>query len=433
MSSIRRPAGRPFRRRGFLHLAAGLAASTALSALGASCGTLVAGTPPSIQGEVLVWAPPLSADDSAYWSPLSESLRQAHPRLDLKVETVPWAGRSQRLLTATASGGVPDVAYVSRDLIPRLADDSSIVAVDGLLAPELRDDLHPRIRAQAPYRERFWGVPAVVSIHLPFVNINLASAAGLGNDASPSDWTSLTDWGRRLTIPPDRWGLAHRWSSDTAAHTLIGWIWQAGGEVVEEPNGRQALFNSDAGVEALAYVKSLFDAGYVQIADKYGQGAEFGSGRIGVLLWGSVGTPSQLASTTPGLAYTVGGAIAGRRRVATGMLASYAILSAAPNRPGAEALARLLARPQSLARIARVTGYLPPVRSLSAESLWPGDVARARMLAQIDHIRLDIQHPYARTLSRILAEEGQAALIDRKTPAEALANAARRFAAEVSR
>jgi sn-glycerol 3-phosphate transport system substrate-binding protein len=305
--------------------------------------------------------------------------------------------------------------------------------LDELLPPELSDDLHPAIRSQAPYRERLWGVPAILSVHLPFVNTDLAAAAGLGRDNLPADWNDLLMWGRRLTIAPDRWGLSHRWSSDTAAFTLIGWIWQAGGEVIEEPDGDRSLFTSEAAVEALTYVKSLFDAGYVQVADKYGQGLDFASGRIGVLLWGSVGTPYRLAGAAPGLAYTAGGAISGRRRVATGMLASYAVLRAGPNRSGAEAFARFLARADSLASIARATGYLPTVKSVSAESLWPGDSVRARMLAEVRNVRLDVQHLDAHALSRILAEEGQAALVDRKSPAQALADAAHRLELERSR
>jgi multiple sugar transport system substrate-binding protein len=417
-------------RRSVLRGAASVIGLTSLAALSASCvGVSVSAA--EAQGDVAVWSPPLAADDSVYWNPLSARLQQAYPRLRVTVESLAWAGRAQHLLSAIAAGNPPDIAYVNRDLSPRLADDRSIIAIDDLLSPEQVKDFHPAVWSQAKYRDRLWGVPAILSIHLPFVNAGLAVLAGLDPSAMPTDWTGLEAWARQLTIPPNRWGLSHRWSSDTAATTLIGWIWQAGGDVVEEPDGRRALFNSEEGVAALSYVKRLFDNGYIHSTDKYGQGPEFASGLIGVLLWGSPGTPAQLASAAPGVAYVVGGAIAGKKRVATGMLASYAVLADGRNRPGAEAFVRFIARADSLAEIARATSYLPTVKSVSAESLWPGNRARAKMIAEIPNLRLDVQHRSARALSRILAEEGQAALIDRKSPARALADAAQRLEAEM--
>ena len=418
-------------RRSILRGVAAVTALTSLAALSSACVRTDGGAN-EVQGEISVWSPPLAADDNSYWTPLSARLRQNHPRLLIKVESVAWAGRTQRLLSAIASGTPPDIAYVNRDTLPRLADDASIIVLDELLTPEQVGDFHPTVWPQARYRERLWGVPAVLSIHLPFVNAGLAAAAGLDAASPPTDWQSLESWARQLTRRPDQWGLSHRWSSDAAASTLIGWIWQAGGEIIEEPDGHRALFDSDEAVAALSYVKRLFDAGYIQSTDKYGQGTEFAGGRIGVLLWGGTSTPSLLANSAPGLPYVVGGAIAGRTRVATGMLASYAVLADGRNRPGAEAFVRFIARADSLREIASATGYFPPVKSLSAESLWPGDAARAKMLAEVQNVKLDIQHRHARILSRILAEEGQAALIDRKSPVKALQDAAQRLNSEMA-
>jgi ABC-type glycerol-3-phosphate transport system substrate-binding protein len=418
-------------RRSILRGAATVIGLTSLAALSSSCIGSKLGTSEA-QGDVAVWTPTLAPDDSVYWTPLTARLRQAYPRLRVTVELLAWAGRTQRLLSAIAAGTPPDVAYVNRDLSPRLIDDGSIVSIDDLLTREQISDFHPTVWSQAKCRERAWGVPAVLSIQLPVINAGLAVPAGLDMAATPAGWDSLETWGNRLTISPDQWGLSHPWNSDSAATTLIGWIWQAGGEVIDEPDGRRALFNSEEGVAALTYVKRLFDKGYIQVADKHGQGIDFASGRIGTLLWGGTSTPAHLASAAPGIAYVVDGAIAGRKRVATGMLASYAILTNGRNRSGAEAFARFIARTDSLAEIARATSYLPPVRSVSAESIWPGDQARAKMVAEIPHLRLDIQHKSARTISRILAEEGQAALLDRKSPARALADASHRLEAEMA-
>jgi hypothetical protein len=114
------------------------------------------------------------------------------------------------------------------------------------------------------------------------------------------------------------------------------------------------------------------------------------------------------------------------------MLAGYSVSMGADNRAGAEALARFLTRADTVGEIARATGYLPPLRALTAEQLWPGDAARATMLAEIPYVRLDPQHRFAHSLSKYLAEEGQAALLDRKSPAVALADAAKRLEEEMA-
>jgi ABC-type glycerol-3-phosphate transport system substrate-binding protein len=214
---------------------------------------------------------------------------------------------------------------------------------------------------------------------------------------------------------------------------MYNWIWQAGGELIEEPDGKKALFDSQEGIDALDYVKRLFDRGYIQEEDKTGQGVGFGSGKIGMLCWGSNPTPVDLQKAAPTLRFKVGNVPQGRKRATYGTLAGYALFSQAPNRPAAERWIRFMAKAENAAELLKPTGYMPPMASLQAEQLWPGDEHRAKMLQEMAYVNLDPQHPFSRDMSRILAEEGQLALLDRKPVKQALADAAKRLDDTIAR
>jgi multiple sugar transport system substrate-binding protein len=413
-----------FNRRSFLK---GLGAAGGGTALLAACGPLGSPAAPKAEGDVSVWVFPLTGDDKLFWDPLMAKFKQENPKINPKVEVLPWAGRLQKMLTAVAGGAPPDIAYLNRDFVPRFVEEQAIVGIDDLLARDLQKDFRKEVWDQNKYRGKIWNSPILLSLYVPFHNTGLATQAGLDPNKLPTTWQEHEEWAARLTKPAEQWGISHPWSTETATGTLYNWIWEAGGELIEEPDGKKALFNTAAGVDGLRWIKGVFDKGYIQDADKSGQGVAFSTGRIGTMFWGSNPTPVELKKDAPTMQFKVGHIPQGKKRVAYGTLAGYAIFAKAPNRGAAEPWIRFMAKADNAAQLLKPTGYMPPWASLEAQALWPGDEHRARMVEEMQYVRLDPQHVFARDMSKILAEEGQLALLNKKTPEQALADGAKRL------
>jgi ABC-type glycerol-3-phosphate transport system substrate-binding protein len=96
-------------------------------------------------------------------------------------------------------------------------------------------------------------------------------AAGLDPEHPPQTWAQLLEAAKKMTIDrnkdgkPEQAGLfvpifpASGQYSDWMVWQWMPFLWQAGGEIINEEQTR-VLFNSDAGVQALTYWKSIYDA-----------------------------------------------------------------------------------------------------------------------------------------------------------------------------
>jgi multiple sugar transport system substrate-binding protein len=418
------------------HLTGFLAAGATVS-LAAACSPRPQAAPkgePQAEGDVTAWVFPLTSDDKvAFWDALMARFTQENPRVNPIIEILPWTGRLEKMLSAVAAGVPPDIAYLNRDFVPRFADQGAIVPLDTVLTPELLRDFRKEVLDQNRYRGKLFNSPILLSLYIPFHNIDLAMQAGLDPNRLPVTWQEFEEWAAKMTRPGEQWGISHPWSTETATGTMYIWIWQAGGRLIEEPDGKKALFNTPEAVDALEYVKRLFDRGYIPEENKEGKGPGFATGKIGILWWGSNPTPVALQRDAPTLRFKVGNVPQGRKRATYGTLAGYALFAQAPNRRAAEQWIRFMARAENAAELLKPTGYMPPMASLRAEQLWPGDEHRAKMLQEMQYVNLDPQHPFSRDMSRILAEEGQLALLDKKPVKQALADAAKRLEDTIAR
>lgn len=386
-----------------------------------------------VQGAMTAWTFPLTPDDATtIWKPLMEKFKSEQPKVEATVEVFPWGGRLEKMLAAVAGGEPPEIAYLNLDFIAKFADIGALVPQDTFLSDATKKSYHPEVLNKVTYKGKMAISPILMSLYVPFYNVEMVERAGLNPNKLPVTWKELEEWAAKLHRPEqEQAAISHNWSTETSTGHMYNWIWQAGGELIKEPDGKKALFNSREGVEALEFVLRLFERRYIPEECKVGKGP--GLTNAAILLFGSNSTPVSLAKNTPDLRFKVGHILQGKKRQNYGTLAGYGLFKGSKGEAAAKEWLKFMQRPENMGHLLRVSGYMPPVQTLKAAELYPGDVHRQHMVEESKYVHLDPLHPQSREMSKLLAEHSQKALLKQVQPKQALDDAAQQLELAIAR
>jgi multiple sugar transport system substrate-binding protein len=256
----------PIRRR-FAGVTA-LAAATAIILSGCSSG---GGTTPGAGGEPftgkydgpkveLSFWNGFTGGDGPFMQKLVDEFMSEHDNITVKSNTVQWAEYYQRLPAAVTAGKGPDVGVMHLDQLATNAARQVIVPVDDL-ADTLKltaDDFTKEVWDAGVYKDKRYGIPLDVHSLAMYYNTDHFTKAGITEP--PTDAASLEDAIKKLQaagFAQPLW-MPTRWP----AHLIdLSLIWQNGGEPYAE-DGSKATFDSQAGIDALAWQRSVVEKGY---------------------------------------------------------------------------------------------------------------------------------------------------------------------------
>ncbi|MFD1507369.1 ABC transporter substrate-binding protein [Georgenia yuyongxinii] len=294
-------------RRDFL----ALSAVTGAGALLAACGSSVplAATGPPVEGDYD--GPPVTLE---YWNGFTggdgPAMRQlvtdfnnSQDRITVRMNVVQWAQYYQRVVAAVHAGQGPDVGAMHVEQLATQAVRRSITPIDevitelGLSAEEYPAD----VWEAGVYDGKRYGIPLDVHSLGSYANTALLKQAGLSGEPGAG-----ADLERALTtlvgagVETPFW-MPNRWP----AHLIfLSLLWQFGGEPYAE-DGSAATFDSDAGVQALTWMRSQIDNKFSppNVAQD-SQYTAFKNGE-GAFTWDGIWQINDLGSTAPDLAWSL--------------------------------------------------------------------------------------------------------------------------------
>jgi multiple sugar transport system substrate-binding protein len=294
--------------RGLLAAGAGLAllASACGGGSGGSGGDAAAGYDPSAKVKITWWTGQTTEAEKVA-EQLAGQYHQAHPNVTIEVS--PGAATTDDLLTKLSagftSGTYPDISYAYGSWAGELGASGRTQDLTTYVAdPSVAwSELPAAARATATVDGRVIGIPALVDNIALIYNTSLFDAAGLPYPTDQWSWDDFRAAAKRLTNPArDIYGTAYSvsGSEDTTWH-LWPLLWQRGGQILD---GKKPVFNSDAGVQALAFLRSMAVDDKSMYLDQTDQRYEplFRSGRIAMMLSGPW---SLLEIKTAGVKYGV--------------------------------------------------------------------------------------------------------------------------------
>ncbi|WP_437477346.1 ABC transporter substrate-binding protein [Sorangium sp. So ce1014] len=193
---------------------------------------------------------------------LIERFNREHDNITVRMSVNRWADFYQKLPAAVDSESGPDVAAMHADQLATAAVHRTILPLDevtealGLGAADFSETLWNA----GVFRGRRYGVPLDIHPLGLYYNRVLLADAGLDDAALPR---SRRDYLAVLEHLKQR-GIQGSWVSPvlfTGGLMFQSILWQAGGELFSE-DGARAMFNSEAGVEALGFMLELIRRGY---------------------------------------------------------------------------------------------------------------------------------------------------------------------------
>jgi multiple sugar transport system substrate-binding protein len=229
------------------------------------------------------------AEDTA--EKLAKEYQQAHP--NVTVDTSPGASTTDELLTKLSAGftanNYPDISYAFGSWAGELGASGKTQDLTKFVNDPAFgwNEIPEAARTTATVEGKVIGVPALVDNLALIYNKKLFDTAGVAYPTNDWSWDDFRTAAKKLTdAGKGQYGTAYSvsGSEDTTWH-LWPLLWQKGGKILD---GKKAAFNSDAGVAALEYLRSLAvddKSMYLdQTDEKYPQ--LFNDGHIGMMLSG---------------------------------------------------------------------------------------------------------------------------------------------------
>jgi multiple sugar transport system substrate-binding protein len=275
-------------------------ALTVLVLLAAACGGGGAGTSGAADAATgydpkanvtLTWWTGQTMDAEKVAEQLAAQYHQLHP--NVTINTSPGASTTDDLLTKLSatftSGTYPDISYTYGSWAGELAASGKTQDLAQYVTrPEVAwSQLPAAARETATVDKKVIGVPALVDNLALIYNKSLFDAAGMAYPTDNWSWDEFRSAAKLLTDPSRNiFGTAYAvdGSEDTTWH-LWPLLWQLGGQILD---GKKPAFNSDAGVRALEFLRSMAVDDKSMYLDQTDEryGPLFNDGRIAMMLSG---------------------------------------------------------------------------------------------------------------------------------------------------
>jgi multiple sugar transport system substrate-binding protein len=380
-----------------------------------------------------MWVYPLAGGEpgTEIWDGIVAGFNEQHPDAEVNVEIQPWAQRNEKLLVALAAGAGPDICYLNEDFIPQHAEEGNIVPLGDLLADDV-DDYYPRLLEAATVDGQIFTAPILATVNTVLYNTTVFESAGV--TTYPTSWDELLEVAptfKEQGLYVTQYSASLEQSLNLSYYPLL---WQAGGSVLNEDNSAPA-FNSDAGLEALNFIISLFENEYVDTSmavtiPEAGQAPlDQGKAALGMIV--SSNDPIIVDNLWGEGAIKVGEPLMNKTKLNYGSMAGFSLFKDAADNAVAKAWIKYLVSPEVMPTILAMGNYMTPRQSLAG--LYADKPILKEFENNLPNMRTGVRHSKARQIIAALAPYLQGAILGETDPEQALADGEQDIARLLSR
>jgi len=273
----------------------------------------------------------------------------------IPTEVIVASDLNQEAAQGFASGEPADLLYVSTDSLVGWAANGSLEAYGDKLAN--KNDFYPALKDAFTVNGTFYAAPKDFSTLALIINDAMWEAAGLTEADYPTTWAELESVAAKLTTD-DHVGLAFG-----AELQRVGVFFaQNGGGIV---TAGKATANSQANIDALAYVKKLITSGVAGFASDLGAGwggEAFGKGMAAMVIEGNWIT-GAMSNDYADVAFTVVELPAGTQLGTIQYTNAWGLSTDGKNKDNAIKLVEFLTSTEQQTAFAQAFGVMPSVKS----------------------------------------------------------------------
>ncbi|MFQ6171191.1 extracellular solute-binding protein [Oryzobacter sp. R7] len=198
--------------------------------------------------------------DGPFMKQMVEEFNKANPNVTVSMNTLQWGDYYAKVPNAVSSGAGPDVGIMHIDQLATNAARRVIVPLDEVASGlELTEsDFAPVVWSAGVYQDKRYGIP--LDIHPLGFYGNTAQLTKAGVDGLPTDRAGFEAAVKALQ---EKAGVKNPfWVTATwPAHLMFTSLIHQFGGGIYDGEGAKATFNSDAGVEAMQWLRSFIENG----------------------------------------------------------------------------------------------------------------------------------------------------------------------------
>ena len=188
----------------------------------------------------------------------------------------------QRTLTSSRAGNPPDVAVLTNADVWTAVDEGIATPLQTFIDSEgegFLDRFFPAMLDDCMVAGEYYAIPFQKSTHVLYYNKDMFREAGLDPEKGPETWEELVEYCQALTIPGERYGV----EVPIDFYYMAVFILQNGG-TINNTEGSETYLDTPAAIEAMQYLKSLVDAGYMPAKRLYGDSSsDFVAGKTAMM------------------------------------------------------------------------------------------------------------------------------------------------------
>jgi len=365
--------------------------------------------------------------------PILDRYEKDHPDVHVRMEQLTWQSGLEKITAAVASGNVPDLCEMGSTWMPRMLQSGALQDVTQGTA-DLRSQLNGW--GLCSNGDQAFGVPWVLGTRALFYNKTLFARAGLDSTRPPETWQELHDDAAAIQ---KLGGDVHGYGVQAGERYILfkkfmPFAWGNGGRILSD-DLTSAVFDSPQNQAALEFYLSLRPVGMLDHQDVLDR--EFKEGRLGLQLSGAWLLKS-IPKDAPGLRYGV--ALVPRPGAEHGTHASFAggevLVSFKTSKHAAAALdlARYLVRADNALALAQSAKSVQPATVGADTSAYYREHPDEQMMVrQFETAYPTPNHPAWVEMEAAIEDEIEQALLDRKSPRQAIADAQQKLAELVPR
>ncbi len=358
---------------------------------------------------------------------VEKQFEQANPDIDVRIEVIDWDAGFQKLSTLISADNAPDLANIATLWLPELVDLDVVQPLDDFISDEMRERFIPMTLQGAQYRGHLYGLPIAVSARALYCNADLLAAAG---KQPPKTWEELVDVARACADPEA--GVYGFGVQGAKVETDVYWyyfLWANGGRILSD-DGTRAIFNSPQGVEALQFVVDLVHKYQVTEPDPTAYNREdlqelFKSGRLAMMItgpwfWG------MLEKDVPDLNYELAPIPAHVEQVTMAVTDNLVMFNTSEHKDAAWRFIEFFYDPKLRLEWAQTFGMLPELKEVAESDYITSSKQWSLFMSLLPTGRFVPLHPRWTTIAEEIKLGIQEALLETKTPQQALDDAAER-------
>ncbi len=377
-----------------------------------------------VSGKVTMWVYPLvgggdQAANEDLWASIVSSFNAQYPDVEVNVQVEPWAQRNEKLTTALAAGAGPDVGYLNDDFVPQHGGDGNLLALDEAIGDD-REDFTDNALASMTVDGTLYAFPILGSVTTMVYNTKILDEVGISD--YPTTWEGLLEAAPAIR-DAGYFATSYAGSLESSLnHSYFPHLWQAGGEVLNE-DMTAAAFNDEAGLEALEFVKTLYQEEFVDQGEAVTPpppgGGVMMEGRVAINMYADNNGARQFDEAWGEGVLQVGPPLEHKVQTSYGTSAGFGVFKDAQDPEAAIVWAQYITGPEAMPEIIGPGGYMPPRKSLVG--LHGDDPLLSEFEKYVELMHGGVRHRLARQIISTMAPYLQAAFLDEMSVEEALA------------